>query len=61
MAEYSEKDMVLDEAYLAVGSMADDLGIFNHEKVRALLDNLSQHKRVHKDIIPWPSVEEMKS
>ena len=35
--------------------MLDDMGQFNTEQARKVLDNLSQAKKVHDDVLPWPS------
>jgi hypothetical protein len=53
--EYPEAAEVCGEAYQVVGSLLSDLGIFNTERARKILDNLSQHRMVHRDILPWPS------
>lgn len=51
----TEKDKVLAEAYIVVGSLLMDLDAFDHPLAQHVLDNLAQQKRVHKNIIPWPS------
>ena len=38
----SDAEQVCYEAYQVVGSMLDDLGQFNTEQARKVLDNLSQ-------------------
>ena len=43
------------EAYQVVGSLLSDLGQFDTEKGRKVLDNLSQGCVVHDDVLPWPS------
>lgn len=48
---------VCAEAYQVVGSLLEDLGVFETERARKILDNLSQAKRVHKDVLPWPSFD----
>ena len=53
----SAADQVCYEAYQVVGSMLDDLGQFNTEQARKVLDNLSQAKKLHDDVLPWPSFE----
>ena len=51
----SAAEQVCYEAYQVVGSMLDDMGQFNTERARKVLDNLSQAKKVHEDVLPWPS------
>ena len=43
------------EAYQAVGSMLSDLGQFDTDRARKLLDNLSACGLVHDDVLPWPA------
>lgn len=49
---------VCAEAYQVVGSLASDLGVFNHSKVQKVLDNLSLEKLSHHDVLPWPSFKD---
>ena len=44
---------VLAEAYQIVADLLNHLQIFDTLKGQAILDNLSQEKLVHKDILPW--------
>lgn len=44
-------------AYQVVGSMLSDLGQFGAGVGIKILDNLSQQKLVHDDVLPWPSFE----
>ncbi|HGG1419402.1 TPA: dATP/dGTP pyrophosphohydrolase domain-containing protein [Escherichia coli] len=44
---------VCAEAYQVVGVMADALGVFGDATVQKVLDNLSQQKLVHKDVLPF--------
>ena len=44
---------VCAEAYQVVGVMADALGVFGDAAVQKVLDNLSQQKLVHKDVLPF--------
>ena len=53
--QYPEAAEVCGEAYQVVGSLLDDLGVFNTPQAEKVLDNLSQHRMVHKDVLPWPS------
>ncbi|EAA1960075.1 DUF550 domain-containing protein [Escherichia coli] len=41
------------EAYQVVGVMADALGVFGDAAVQKVLDNLSQQKLVHRDVLPF--------
>jgi hypothetical protein len=53
--EYPEAAEVCGEAYQVVGSLLDDLGVFNTPEAEKVLDNLSHHRMVHSDVLPWPS------
>lgn len=53
----SEAEEVCAEAYQVVGSLLSDLGIFETKHAKQILDNLSQAKMVHKDVLPWPSFD----
>ena len=53
--QYPEAAEVCGEAYQVVGSLLDDLGVFDHPHAQKALDNLSQHRMVHTDVLPWPS------
>lgn len=51
--EYPEAAQVCAEAYQVVGALLDDLGIFATEAGVKILDNLSHHRLVHRDVLPW--------
>ena len=53
----SEAEEVCAEAYQVVGSLLSDLGIFETDAAEKILDNLSQARMVHKDVLPWPSFD----
>jgi hypothetical protein len=53
--EPREAEQVCAEAYQVVGSLLSDLGKFDTDEAEKILDNLSQAKLVHKDVLPWPS------
>jgi hypothetical protein len=53
--ERDEAQKVCAEAYQVVGSMLNDLGQFDTERAEKVLDNLSEHRMVHDDVLPWPS------
>lgn len=55
--DLDEAQRVCAEAYQVVGSLLSDLGLFGTERATKILDNLSQHRRVHEDVLPWPKVE----
>jgi hypothetical protein len=55
--EPREAEQVCAEAYQVVGSLLSDLGRFDTPEAEKILDNLSQAKMVHKDVLPWPSYE----
>ncbi len=44
---------VCAEAYQVVGVMADAIGVFGDAAVQKVLDNLSQQKLVHRDVLPF--------
>ena len=51
----SDAEQVCYEAYQVVGSMLEDLGQFGSGRSWKVLDNLNQAKKVHDDVLPWPS------
>lgn len=51
----TEAEKVCGEAYQVVGSLLSDMGIFDNEQSQKALDNLSQARMVHQDVLPWPS------
>lgn len=53
--EPSEAEMVCAEAYQVVGCLLSDLGLFETEQARKILDNLSEARMVHQDVLPWQS------
>jgi hypothetical protein len=54
-ARQSEAEQVCAEAYQVVGSLLDDLGIFDTDEGEKILDNLSQAQMIHNDVLPWES------
>lgn len=44
---------VCAETYQVVGVMAEALGVFDSAEVQKVLDNLSQQKLVHSDVLPF--------
>ncbi|MBT2322564.1 hypothetical protein J7E62_09420 [Variovorax paradoxus] len=55
-AEPSEATLVCYEAYQVVGSLLSDIGQFHTDSASKILDNLSQAKLMHKDVLPWASL-----
>jgi len=53
----SEAQLVCWEAYQVVGSLLSDLGRFDTPEAGKILDNLSQARLVHRDVLPWESRE----
>jgi hypothetical protein len=51
----TELEQVCAEAYQVVGILLSDLGQFNTERGIKILDNLSEARMVHTDVLPWPS------
>jgi len=56
-AEYPQAAKVCAELYQVIGSLASDLGVFDHPKVVKALDNAANHALVHDDVLPFPSFE----
>lgn len=54
-AEHDELRTVCAEAYQVVGSLLSDLGKFETTEAERILDNLSEARLVHTDVLPWPS------
>ena len=54
IASFGAEDLpkVCAEAYQVVGVMAEALGVFDNESVQKCLDNLSQRKIIHNDVLP---------
>lgn len=43
------------EAYQVVGVLADEAGRFNDDDVTKVMDNLSEQRLVHEDVLPFES------
>jgi hypothetical protein len=56
-AEYPEAAQVCAQTYQVVGSLLSDLGVLELPQSQHVMDNLSQHRLVHDDVLPWPSFE----
>lgn len=50
----SEIHGVCAELYQIIGSLASEFNVFDHSEVQRALDNASEGKLVHKDLLPWP-------
>lgn len=50
-----ELELLCAEAYQVVGSLLLDVGAFDSEPAQKILDNLAQARRVHTDVLPWPT------
>lgn len=48
-------EQVCAQAYQVVGSLLSDLDQFGTELADKILDNLSEARIVHDDVLPWPS------
>ncbi len=56
-ARIEELGTLCGEAYQVVGVLSDDCGRFADDEVQHVLDNLSDQKLIHKDVLPFPSKE----
>lgn len=56
-SDVDELRTICAEAYQVVGSLLSDLGKFDTPEAGKILDNLSQQRMVHHDVLPWPSYE----
>ena len=52
--EYPDAPMVCAELYQVIGNLAHHFGVFEHPDVQKALDNASEHRLVHTDLLPWP-------
>lgn len=54
-SETQVKDLqtICAEAYQVIGVLASQLGCFGDPKVIKLMDNLSEQKLVHNDVLPF--------
>lgn len=50
---YNQAEQVCGQAYQVVGVLLDELGLFNSEPGQKILDNLSQARLVHDDVLPF--------
>ncbi len=51
--ERDEARQVCAEAYQVVGVLLDETGQFETEHGTKILDNLSEHRPIHDDVLPW--------
>lgn len=59
MRRIAELEMVCAELYQVIGSLSSYAGLFEHPDVQRALDNASQAKLVHADLLPWPRDDEL--
>lgn len=59
--ERDEAQQVCAEAYQVVGILLDDTGQFETEHGTKILDNLSEHRQVHDDVLPWSPADTTKA
>lgn len=57
LSRIDELERILAEAYLVVGSLAEASGLFESPEVQKVLDNLSQQRLVHDDVLPFQASE----
>jgi hypothetical protein len=50
----NELEQVCAELYQVIGSLSDHAGLFDHQDVIRALDQASQARIVHDDLLPWP-------
>lgn len=55
LARIKELESICYETYQVVGVLAEDCGRFGDADVDKALDNLSQTKLVHEDLLPFES------
>lgn len=51
----TQAELVCWEAYNVVGSLLIDLNKHDTPEAERILDNLSQARKVHDNVLPWPS------
>jgi hypothetical protein len=49
-----ELERICGELYQVIGKLADHAGVFDHPDVVRALDNASEAKLRHRDLLPWP-------
>ena len=54
-ARVEELEIICSESYQVVGNLSYEHGVFCNEKTTKALDNLSQQKRIHHDVLPYQS------
>ena len=54
-ARVEELEIICSESYQVVGNLSCEHKVFCHKKTTKALDNLSQQKRVHHDVLPYQS------
>ena len=54
-AHIQELEIICSESYQVVGNLSHEHKVFCHKKTTKALDNLSQQKRIHHDVLPYQS------
>ena len=50
----AELETICAELHVVIGALAADAGVYDHPEVARALDNASECRLVHKDLLPWP-------
>ena len=50
----AELETVCAELHVVIGALAAEAGFYDHPEVTRALDNASECRLVHKDLMPWP-------
>lgn len=54
--KYTELQKICAEAYQVIGVLSNETGRFDDAKTVKILDNLSELKMIHNDVLPYPSI-----
>lgn len=54
MKRVDELKRVCAELYQVIGALADYAGVWNHPDVIRAMDNASDGRLTHRDLLPWP-------
>jgi len=52
-SSFADLERICAESYQVVGWLASECGLFDHEQVIKALDNLSEQRLVHDDVLPF--------
>ena len=50
----AELETICAELHVIIGALAAEAGVYDHPEVSKALDNASECRLVHKDLLPWP-------